>query len=105
MKKCSAWLLTMALAVPPALLPVAARSAPDPAVDRMARALQFRTISHQDRDQIDYREFDRFNAFLRDSFPRVFSELQVESVNDYSLLIRWPGSDASYSSARTCSAG
>jgi carboxypeptidase PM20D1 len=76
-------------------LPVAELSFAGSAVDRLSRAIQFRTISYQDRSQIDYAEFEGLNAFLRESFPRVFAELEVERVSDYSLLIRWPGSDAS----------
>jgi carboxypeptidase PM20D1 len=67
-------------------------AASDPA-QRLAKAIQFKTISYQDRSQIDVREFRRFHKFLRASYPRVFSELEVETVNDYSLLIHWPGTD------------
>lgn len=67
-------------------------SAADPAA-RLGKAIQFKTISYQDRSQINLQEFRRFHTFLRASFPRVFSQLEVETVNDYSLLIRWPGSD------------
>ncbi len=61
--------------------------------ERLAEAIRFKTISYQDRSQIDYREFRRFHAYLRKTFPLVFSRLEVEVVNGYSLLIRWPGSD------------
>ena len=63
--------------------------------ERLAEAIRFRTISYQDSEQVDYAEFDRFNAYLRSTFPRVFEQLLVETVNDYSLLLRWPGSDDS----------
>ena len=62
--------------------------------ERLAEALRIRTISYQQRAQIDYGEFQRLNDYLRQTYPRVFSELQVETVNGYSLLIRWDGSDA-----------
>jgi carboxypeptidase PM20D1 len=61
--------------------------------ERLGEAIQFETISYQDRSQIDLEEFRRLHAFLRTSFPRVFTQLEVETVNDYSLLLRWPGSD------------
>jgi hypothetical protein len=32
---------------------------------RLGRAIQFKTISYQDRSQIDLKEFRRFHAFLR----------------------------------------
>jgi carboxypeptidase PM20D1 len=63
-------------------------------VERLSEAVQFKTVSYQDRSQIDVAEFQRLHAFLRAQFPLVFSKLEVETVNDYSLLIRWPGSDA-----------
>ena len=62
--------------------------------ERLGEAVRFKTISYQDHDQIDYGEFTAFQQFLRDSFPRVFASLEVETINDYSLLLRWPGSDA-----------
>lgn len=62
------------------------------AAERLAEAVRFRTISYQQAEAIDYGEFERLNAFLRREFPQVFSQLQVETVNGYSLLIRWPGS-------------
>ncbi len=60
---------------------------------RLGEAVQFQTISYQDRSQINLEEFRRFHAFLRASYPLVFAQLEVETVNDYSLLIRWSGSD------------
>ncbi|MEZ5502549.1 MAG: M20/M25/M40 family metallo-hydrolase [Halioglobus sp.] len=61
--------------------------------ERLSQAVQYQTVSYQDRSQINYDEFRRFHQFLRASYPLVFGQLEVETVNDYSLLIRWPGSD------------
>ena len=63
--------------------------------ERLSAAVQLRTISHEDRDRIDYRELERFHQLLRVSYPQVFDQLIVETVDEYSLLIRWPGSDLS----------
>ena len=71
-----------------AAIPVVASPA-----ERLAQAVRIKTISYQDRSQIDAGEFRRFHQFLRAAYPRVFRELEVETINDYSLLIRWPGSD------------
>jgi len=65
--------------------------------ENLAEAVRFKTISFQDRTQIDYQQFDALNAFLIKTYPRVFSQLQVESVSGYSWLIRWPGTDESLS--------
>lgn len=61
--------------------------------ERLAEAVRIPTVSYQDRGQIDYRQFARFHQFLRDNYPRVFAELEVETVGNYSLLLRWPGTD------------
>ena len=63
--------------------------------ERLGAAVRFETISYQDSGQIDYTRFEAFQQFLRQSFPLVFSKLEVEVVNEYSLLLRWPGSDPS----------
>ena len=63
------------------------------AAERLAEAVRFKTISYQDRSRIDYSEFLRFHDFLKSHYPRVFAELDVETVNNYSLLMLWPGSD------------
>ncbi|MEP6390159.1 MAG: M20/M25/M40 family metallo-hydrolase [Halioglobus sp.] len=76
------------------VIPAALGSTP---AENLAEAVRFKTISFQDRSQIDYEQFGALNAFLIETYPRVFSELQVESVSGYSWLIRWPGTDESLS--------
>ena len=61
--------------------------------ERLGQAVQFETVSFQDRSKINYEEFQRIHVFLRKSYPRVYNQLAVETVNDYSLLFRWQGSD------------
>ncbi len=61
--------------------------------ERLAESIRFRTISNQDPAQTDFAEFQRFNDFLRATYPRVFDELEVEVVNGYSLLLTWRGSE------------
>lgn len=77
--------LVLALQVAPALA--------GPAAERLAQAVRFPTVSHQDESLQDKDAFLGLQAFLRSAYPRVFSELDVEVVNNYSLLIRWPGRD------------
>ena len=73
-----------------ALLAGAAAASP---AQRLGEAVRIPTISYQDRELIDYSQFAHFNQFLRDNYPRVFDALEVETVNGFSLLLRWPGSD------------
>ena len=48
--------------------------------ERLAEAVRFRTVSYQDRSRIDYSQFEGLLGFLRESYPRVFGELAVESM-------------------------
>lgn len=86
-------LATALLIIVSILLSLKSQGGDSPA-ERLAESVRFQTISFQDRSQFDAGEFRRFHAFLRESYPLVFSQLQVETVNEYSLLIRWPGSDS-----------
>lgn len=70
--------------------PVALQAGP---AERLAEAVRYRTISSQDAAQVDTAAFARLNAFLRESYPLVFESLQVDTVNEYSLMFTWPGSD------------
>ena len=64
-------------------------------VERMAGAIRFRTISHDDRSNFDANEFLAFHDFLRESFPLVHERADLTLINDYSLLFHIAGSDAS----------
>jgi carboxypeptidase PM20D1 len=61
--------------------------------DNLAQALRFRTVSEQDTGNIDYRQFDQLRAFMRATYPRVFTQLEVELINEHSLLLQWQGSN------------
>lgn len=65
------------------------------AVDHFSEALKIKTVSYEDRDLIDYEEFDHFLSFLRKSYPDVYKNLSLEIVNDYGLIFRWEGTDSS----------
>jgi len=65
----------------------------DAAARRLAGALTFPTISNQDPTQLDPAAFQQFHGYLAEQFPRVHATLARETVNDYSLLYRWDGTD------------
>jgi len=64
-------------------------------VERMAGALRFRTISHDDRSNFDADAFLAFHDYLRESFPLVHERAELTLINDYSLLFQIAGSDPS----------
>lgn len=62
---------------------------------RLARSVQFKTISHQDPKKFDGKPFLALHAFLQKAFPKVHATLKREVVQKYSLLYTWKGSDPS----------
>jgi carboxypeptidase PM20D1 len=60
---------------------------------RLAGALTFRTISHQDSTQFDSTAFFGLHRYLEEHFPGVHTTLRKEVVNRYSLLFTWRGTD------------
>lgn len=63
------------------------------AVERLAGALRFETISHQDPADLDEEAFEGFITYLEEAYPRIHAHLQRERVGEYSLLYRWEGSN------------
>jgi carboxypeptidase PM20D1 len=64
-------------------------------IERMAGALRFRTISHDDRSNFDADAFLALHDYLRESFPLVHERAELTLINGYSLLFHIAGSDPS----------
>lgn len=61
--------------------------------ERLGLAIQYKTISHEDPEKIDGTAFWGLHRLLRTLYPQVHTALNVEEVNDYSLLYTWPGTN------------
>ena len=61
----------------------------DAAAQRLSRAIRHRTVSPI--DSASQAEFERFHAFLTESFPTLHQRLARETVNQHSLLYTWQG--------------
>lgn len=72
---------------PPAPAPIPA----DAAVERLAQALRFRTVSYDDPAREDPTQLVALREFLASSFPRVHETLRRELVGEHSLLFTWRG--------------
>jgi carboxypeptidase PM20D1 len=59
--------------------------------ERMAAALRFRTISHQDTAAFDAEPFRGLHRHLEESFPEAHRALRREVVGGFSLLFTWTG--------------
>ena len=62
--------------------------------EHLCDAIRIKTISHENEEETDWAEFDRFHEFLKKSFPLIYENLSVEDVSKASLLYFWQGSDS-----------
>lgn len=60
---------------------------------RLARALQFQTVSLQDTAPVNHDAFMGVHRYLQEQFPLVHGRLRREVIGDYSLLYTWQGTD------------
>jgi carboxypeptidase PM20D1 len=65
---------------------------PKGAPARLAQAVQFPTVSRD--NHIDTLAFLRLDTFLRTAYPLVDSMLEMQLVNGFSRLYKWPGQKA-----------
>jgi carboxypeptidase PM20D1 len=65
------------------------------AVHRLSQAIQIPTISHEDDNQLDTVAFNHLIELIRQSFPLVHQHAELKTFNQYSLLFKFKGSDAS----------
>lgn len=61
------------------------------AEERLAKSITFKTVSYEDDALMDYQPFLDFHQFLQEAYPQVFEVVELELVNDYSLLLKWNG--------------
>ena len=64
------------------------------AAQRLSQAVQFPTISNQDRSDFDEEAFKNYHAFIESSYPLVHKHLKREEVGDprpFSLIYTWEG--------------
>lgn len=59
---------------------------------RLAKLLQFQTISNKNKDALNTQPFEAMQQYLQTTFPEVFKTLEVQQINQHSLLLKWPGS-------------
>lgn len=68
---------------------------PSDAFQNLSKAIQYPTISYSEDAVPDSTVFFGFHRFLEATFPLTHANLSLEKINDYSLLYKWEGSDAS----------
>ncbi len=61
--------------------------------ERLGLAIQYKTIANQDHEKMDSTAFWGLHRLLKTLYPQVHGQLNVEEVNDYSLLYTWLGTN------------
>lgn len=65
------------------------------AAERLAGALKFETVSHQDGSLRETQQFIDFHRYIKQNFPLVDQRLELTKINQLSLLYRWPSAEQS----------
>jgi carboxypeptidase PM20D1 len=61
----------------------------------LSAAVTFKTVSKQNLADMDYSEFTAFIAWLAITYPEVHAKLELITINEFTLLYKWQGQDAS----------
>lgn len=68
---------------------------PSDAFQNLSKAIQFKTISFSEDAIPDSTAFNGFHQFLRETYPLLHEKLSLDTINGYSLLYTWKGTDPS----------
>lgn len=77
----------------PTAIPTEVKIDEQSAINHLSKAITYKTVSYQDRSKFDLKEFDKFIAFLEESYPTVHEKLELEKVNKYGLVYKWNGTN------------
>jgi carboxypeptidase PM20D1 len=61
--------------------------------ERLGLAIQYRTISYHEPQKFDANAFQGLHRLFKTLYPGVHTYLKLETVNDFSLLYTWEGSN------------
>lgn len=64
------------------------------AKENLSKAVQIKTISQEEAENMDYAPFDAFNEFIKTTYPLCDSLLTKKTFNTYSHLFTWKGSNS-----------
>lgn len=68
---------------------------PGDVFDNLSGAITYKTISFNEETPPDSTAFFGFHRYLEQTFPLTHTMLELEKINDYSLLYTWQGTDPS----------
>jgi len=68
-------------------------SAGDRFLRNLSAAIHIPTVSYDSPEERDLGQLHTFHRFLEDTYPLIHEQCQIETINEYSLLMTWNGSD------------
>lgn len=66
----------------------------DAAVERFCAMLRIPTVWDRENPHADHTPFDRFVPQMRELYPHLFAEAELEMVNTYGILLKWHGTNS-----------
>lgn len=61
--------------------------------EKLAELISFETVSYSDYGAIDLREYQKLPGYFEKNFPHVWAECSYYSLNGFSHIFKWDGSD------------
>ncbi len=58
-------------------------------INNLSKAIQIPTICNVDESVVDWSKFDEFHAFLKEAYPLIHENLELEIISTRSLLYHW----------------
>lgn len=62
------------------------------AIKHLQGAIRLATVSHSDPYKTDWSVFREFREFLSETYPLIHEKMELQLINDFALIYRWPGS-------------
>ncbi|MEO8794444.1 MAG: M20/M25/M40 family metallo-hydrolase [Daejeonella sp.] len=66
----------------------------DSCIVHLQKAIRFKTVSYDDAMKFDSLEFIGFQKFLKKTYPLVFTQMNLETVNRFSIILHWKGKNS-----------
>lgn len=61
--------------------------------DNLSKAIQCKTVSHDDPEKTDWNEFKKFHEFLENAYPLIHKNTTKEVISRASLIYKWEGTN------------
>lgn len=64
------------------------------ALKHLGGGIRIPTVSNVDYDQTNFKPFDEFKNYLKESYPLIYETMDTMTINNYSLVYHWKGKNS-----------